>query len=387
MIRIERGPEPAELVLVRDEHLARARLRGGPPEVFRGHETARDVLTGRQIYKCAYCELTFRDEAAPVEHYRPKARAHDVDWSALSAKKRPSEIDREDDDRFARGMPPSRSGFERVRWIARPGYWWLAWTWENLVFGCTGCNTGVKNTRFPQARAAVALRAHEAPPGAERPLLLDPADSTEDPLDHIQYRRIYHRWIPTARDGSARAAWTIALLRLDTSPALLTAYDRRIRRLEVCVRAVDHACTTDDDTAIRLEWSRLCEDVFAPNEELLGLTHDWLDARYPSSWREDHGLVLTRPILRVPELGSPVPANAAIAKVEGIEALPSPLADLIRVARNFQVPTGERLQPSIEQKPLPELVAEILLHRPEATDHELGALLNRSAATIRKLRR
>jgi hypothetical protein len=374
-------------VLARDEHLARARLRGRPPEEIHGYQTARDVLTERQIYKCAYCELTFRDEAAPVEHYRPKARADDVDWHALSAKKRPSESDREDDERFARGMPPSRGGFDRVRWVARPGYWWLAWTWENLVFGCTGCNTGVKNARFPQGKAASALRTHEAPPGEERPLLLDPADSTEDPLDHIQYRRVYHRWIPTARDGSARGAWTIALLRLDTSPALLTAYDRRIRRLEAAGRSLDHARTAGDDAVIELEWDRLCEDVLAPNEELLGLTYDWLDERCPASWRENQGLALSKPILRVPELGSPAPVRSAIARVEGLEGLPAPLVDLIRVARNFHVPTGERLQPSIEQKPLPDLVAELLLHRPDATDEELGTFLNRSPATIRKLRR
>lgn len=219
MIRIARGPEPEALVLARDEHLARARRRGGPPEEIYGYEVAREELTARQIYKCAYCELIFREEAAPVEHYRPKKRTDDVDWRALKAKTRPTEGDREDDERFARGLPPSSAGFDRVRWISRSGYWWLAWTWENLVFGCHGCNNGVKNARFPQEKAAIVLGAHEAPPGEERPLLLDPADSADDPLDHIQYRRVYTRWLPTAREGSARGAWTIALLRLDTSQA------------------------------------------------------------------------------------------------------------------------------------------------------------------------
>ena len=387
MILIDRGPEPEELVLARDEHLARARLRGGPPDEVQGYEVVRDMLTARQIYKCAYCELTFRDEAAPIEHYRPKGRADDVDWSGLSVRKRPSDLDREDEERFARELPPSRSGFDRIRWIRRTGgYWWLSWTWENLAFGCPGCNTGVKLTRFPQLKAASALRALEAPPGDERPLLLDPTDSASNPLDHLQYRQVRQRWIPTARDGSARGAWTIALLRLDTSPGLLTAYDRRVRRLEACVRALDHA-TTADDAAIQSEWARLCEDVLAPNEELLGLTYDWLDARYPASWRDDHGLVLAKPVLRAPGLGPPVSPRPAVASVEGLEGLPPPLADFVRVARNFRVPTGERLQPSIEQKPLSELVAELLVHRPDATDEELGALLLRSATTIRKYRR
>ena len=124
----------------------------------------------------------------------------------------------------------------------------------------------------------------------------------------------------TARDGSARGAWTIALLRLDTSPALLTAYDRRVRRLEACARALDHARTSDDEAAIPLEWYRLCEDVLASNEELLGLTYDWLDARYPASWRDDHGLALGKPILRAPEVGLPVPPRPAVARLEELIA-------------------------------------------------------------------
>lgn len=385
MIRIDRGDEPDDLILARDEHLARARRRGGPPAVCHGYEVVRGILAERQLYKCAYCELTIREEGAPVEHYRPKAWVKDIDWSGLADRKEPKPADLEDDTRFARGLPPLREGFSRVRWKARPGYWWLAWTWENLVFGCTGCNSGVKNTRFPQTRNAVALKEHEAPPGREDTLLLDPADSSEDPIDHIQYRWVYNRWIPTPREGSPRGAWTIALLRLDSTPALLGAYDRRVKRLEGRARAFEAACAADP-RSVPASWQALCADVFAPNEELLGLAYDWLDDRFPASWRGERGLSLARPMLRAPGAEPKGPPRPAVAMLEGLEGLPARLCDLIRVTRNYQAPTGKRAQPSPEHLPLPELITEVLAHRPRATDDELAALLNRAPATIRKNR-
>lgn len=386
MIRIDRGPEPDALTLARDEQLARARLRGGPPVEIQGYQGSREMLSERQIYKCAYCELTSRAEAAPIEHYRPKGRADDIEWSALATGKSPTPADLEDDGRFDRGLPPRRDGFTRVRWKPRRGYWWLAWTWENLVFGCTGCNSGVKGCRFPQARTGSALRPHEPPPGEERPLLLDPTDPAEDPLDHIQYRRVNKRWIPTWRDASPQGAWTIALLRLDTSPALLTAYDRRVKRLEGCARRLDDVRAAGG-SSVRELWQALCDDVLAPNEELLGLTYDWLDARYPAAWREAEGLSLDKPTLRVPDAQVVSTARPAVAPIAALAGLPERLADLIRVARNYRVPTGERLQPSVEHLPLPELLAEILVLRPNASDEELGALLRREPTTIRKNRR
>jgi len=154
-----------------------------------------------------------------------------------------------------------------------------------------------------------------------------------------------------------------------------------------CVRALDDARIADNREAVRSEWQAVCRDVLDAKEPLLGLTYDWLDAGYPASWRDENGLVLAKPIVRLPELGPRVPPRPPVATVEGLEKLPPPLADYVRVARNFRVLTGKRLQPSVEHKPLSKLVPELLVHQPDATDDELGALLLRSAATIRKYRR
>ena len=115
--------------------------------------------------KCAYCESKV-DNTGPidVEHYRPKA-----------------EIE----------LPNGRS--------KRPGYYWLAADWTNLLPSCNDCNRergqkladGTeavvgKGIRFPLAdegrRASVpGDEIHEAP------LLLDPCDPSTDPSDHLDF--------------------------------------------------------------------------------------------------------------------------------------------------------------------------------------------------------
>src|SRR5688572_13150422 len=71
-----------------------------------GDELLRNALNQHYGYKCAYCE-TFYGASQPVavEHYRPKGEVIDGD--------------------------------ERVR----PGYYWLAANWENLLPSCTDCNS------------------------------------------------------------------------------------------------------------------------------------------------------------------------------------------------------------------------------------------------------
>lgn len=386
MIHIVRGAEPETLTLARDEHLARARLRGSRPtdKQLTGYQAARDLLAERQYFKCAYCEMTVRNEGEPVEHYRPKGRAEGLDWRRLRPVQgtRQHEAHKEDDARFAKGLPPLPAYFDRLIWVGGPGYWWLTWTWENTVFGCTGCNSGVKSTRFPQSRDAQVLAEHEIPPSGEHPLLLDPTASApgDDPLEHIQFREVLGRWLPVPRGGSHRGAWTIALLRLDTSPGLLTAYDNRVRELKNV--AALHKPQTRQGDAIQAAWTDLVTAVLAPQSPLLGLTWDWLDTQYPSSWRAQHGLSLARPRLQHPEAVE-TPPLPAIAEIPALQALPLPLADHIRIARNFQTRVS---RPSVEQRPLPDLLAEIRALRPHATDAELASLLRRDPQTIRRHR-
>lgn len=62
-------------------------------------------------------------------------------------------------------------------------YWWLAYTWENLLFSCQICNQEYKRTNFP----VVGSRANKptADLTLEQHLLINPLD--EDPEQLIAY--------------------------------------------------------------------------------------------------------------------------------------------------------------------------------------------------------
>lgn len=112
--------------------------------------------------KCAYCEADYdATQPSDVEHFRPKG-AIDTDTARI-----------------------------------KPGYWWLAAAWENLLPSCIRCNrlerqllfdgselSSGKANRFPLAdetirASAVGQEAHE------QPLLIDP--SVEDPAQLIRF--------------------------------------------------------------------------------------------------------------------------------------------------------------------------------------------------------
>ncbi len=106
-----------------------------------------------------------------VEHYRPKGGA----W--LNAKHTPK------------------------RYTANR-YWWLTWTWENLLLSCATCNNPTyKGNAFPLVRGGKPLalppKVVSTPPpntvwntGGEKTLLVDPG--RQDPLKHIV-------WVPVDR--------------------------------------------------------------------------------------------------------------------------------------------------------------------------------------------
>lgn len=116
--------------------------------------------------KCAYCESRLGTVAPEeVEHYRPKG---------------------------AVAEQPEH-----------PGYYWLAYRWENLYPACTFCNqrrrdrphwdrpvtgpTTGKGTSFPLEDESGRAMTPEADPGQERPLLLDPCSPDVDPEECFRY--------------------------------------------------------------------------------------------------------------------------------------------------------------------------------------------------------
>lgn len=119
------------------------------------HEAVRTTLREAQHRKCCYCEgRSDAFAAADVEHYRPKGAVRQ---------------DKKSQKQF-------------------PGYYWLAYSWENLYLCCQVCNRSGKRDLFPLADPAARARSHRDDVADESPLLLDP-DGPEDPREHIRFRQ------------------------------------------------------------------------------------------------------------------------------------------------------------------------------------------------------
>jgi uncharacterized protein (TIGR02646 family) len=117
------------------------------------HEDVKAALKAMQHDKCAFCESKVSHIAyGDVEHFRPKG------------------------------------GFRQHKdhALGRPGYYWLAYEWDNLLFSCQLCNQRFKKNLFPLADPAQRARNHKDPLRRESPVMVDP--SKEDPAEYISFR-------------------------------------------------------------------------------------------------------------------------------------------------------------------------------------------------------
>ena len=234
MIRLIRGLEPVALAAKRPGKLADARnaiAGGGQPE-FKGYgdDGVKEALFQGQHRKCAYCEKPEeQSKYRPAEHYRPKSV-----------------------------------------------YWWLAWTWENLLFACTDCNSDHKRDQFPLIDDAQRLLAESAPPGCEQPFLLDPYDPIVDPGAEIEFRRDLvqgkERWSPYGM--TARGRETVRICGLDRA-TLIDKYNAHVRtivrpKIEVFCSAVE----TNDAQQIVRAWRRLLRGLFWDEQPFHALSRD-----------------------------------------------------------------------------------------------------------------
>jgi hypothetical protein len=141
-----------------------------------GGDSVKGALMGMQHDKCCFCEAKVPHiSSGDVEHYRPKAGFRQQEEHDLE----------------------------------RPGYYWLAYDWENLFFCCEICNRRHKKNLFSLADPGRRARTHNDPVAQESPLFVNPA--AEDPALSISVRDE----VPVPVDGSPRGAATIKALGLD----------------------------------------------------------------------------------------------------------------------------------------------------------------------------
>ena len=117
-----------------------------------GHRSVKEALLEAQHGKCCYCETEIPSSShGSIEHFRPKGGS-----------------------RQKKGEP-----------VEYPGYYWLAYCWDNLLFSCDRCNNS-KGSLFPLANPKKRARSHHGNVGEESPLFVDPA--RDDPRQHIRFR-------------------------------------------------------------------------------------------------------------------------------------------------------------------------------------------------------
>jgi hypothetical protein len=281
VIRIARGAEPSALKTAAPRRLnAAAKVfnqQGTSSKAFKRRLTGYNAHTTKaalfcaQYEKCAWCELKTPFKGAPVDHYRPKDGA----WRNLPGKKR--HVD---------------AGY----------YWWLTWTWSNLLFACVRCNTGHKANYFPLRSRTAPVAAPVAPlrfplpspladAAIERPLLLDPAGST-DPIDHIDWRPTNKRldrsnwiWTPVGLTDEGNA--TIDILQLGE---LAGRAQEHVRKLLIVIEEVERHLSAGRTADAHRLWKRLLTASLAPTSEMSAFT--WRALRYlvRDSYRRQHKL-------------------------------------------------------------------------------------------------
>lgn len=143
-----------------------------------GDTTVKEQLIDDQHGKCCFCESKFLETSyGDVEHFRPKGAYQKLNSTKLNY----------------------------------PGYYWLAYDWENLMFSCEKCNRSYKRNQFPLQTEATRKLFHNHPNSIanEDPLLINP--NFEDPSVHITFLKE----APHPNNGSVRGAKTIDVFKLD----------------------------------------------------------------------------------------------------------------------------------------------------------------------------
>jgi uncharacterized protein (TIGR02646 family) len=202
MIRVLRPVAPPQ-VLVTDgaakaqqhcaEYAANVREFTFDAKIY-GHADVKQMLVNMHHGKCCYCESKVRHTGpGTIDHYRPKAASQQQE-----------------------GTP-----------FIRPGYYWLAYDWENLLFSCTTCNQSHKRNLFPLRDNAQRAQSHLHPLDQEEPLLIDP--SRENPADFISFREE----IAFALNGNLRGQTTIEILALNDRNDLVEERRDKITALRI----------------------------------------------------------------------------------------------------------------------------------------------------------
>lgn len=186
--------------------------------------------------KCCYCEKKFPPVKLDIEHFRPKG-----------AVKQSIEDDQE--------------------W---PGYYWLVYSWDNLLLSCGDCNRIHKKELFPLANPPDRARSHEDCCRIEQALLVDPVK--QDPRTHIKFDG------PAPTGDTAEGEETIKVVGLRRWQLYEYRQFRLIELDELVARLVGAAEKPDDaQLQADADQARCCiESAKSPGGEFSSMAIDYL---------------------------------------------------------------------------------------------------------------
>ena len=201
------------------------------------HPSVRQLLKRVHYRKCCFCEGKSNGFApGDIEHYRPKGAV------------------RQDENSI----------------VLLPGYFWLAYSWENLYWCCQICNRSNKRDFFPLRDADKRARSNIDNLTEEDPFIIDPGGA-DDPRDHIKFRRELAVGLTDAGRTTVRV---IGLNRVDLVEERLARLDELGRLLDI-VRIWER--TKVPEFADLVETTRwLLEEAIAPEAEFSAMAADYI---------------------------------------------------------------------------------------------------------------
>ena len=200
------------------------------------------VTPGAPFYgKCAYCEAKIRGtHPGDIDHFRPKLRVTDAKDNVVYLKDKDGNLKQNAD-----GKP-----------ILHPGYFWLAYDWQNLLPSCEECNrpttedapggTAKKIKRGKRNRFPVRSRHAQTPEEVanEVPLLIHPVfDNPRDYLDVDPKTGVIF-----SKNQSDRGQSCLDVLKLNEREDLVKARKRICRLVKgLCSRRITAETTEEID--------------------------------------------------------------------------------------------------------------------------------------------
>lgn len=138
-------------------------------------DDVKEALVEMHSGKCCYCERKRDEKREPdVEHFRPKAKVTED--------------------------------------TTHPGYWWLAYRWDNYFFSYKKCNEEHKKNQFPLIPRSTRARTPEDNLDEEKPFLINPEKENPEDFIGFEWQKTYGVFVKAVGvDSEGRGDRTIKI--------------------------------------------------------------------------------------------------------------------------------------------------------------------------------